>query len=278
MPKRRLDRFYYRNGQIRLENREVGGRFHGICRTWHYNGQLAEELRYRHGRLHGISRQWDEKGKLLGSFTMSHGTGRQQYWHQNGKLRLEINSLNGKFFGRMRLWLRDGTLVQETYYISNVDVTRAAYLKAARTHPDWPQHKGQPAGRVAREGPALKRKEYEFFIESLLEKSHAEARQWLSAAKNPDLRSLSRFRTAKAALRFVETLYAAGAEAVIAAVIYAGRRGKQFADRLLVKLPKASAKRKALRKICQDLCDKRGGALLPDEKDIGESHLFLNLE
>jgi hypothetical protein len=278
MPKRRIERYYYRNEQIRMENREVGGELHGLCRTWHHNGQLAEESRYRHGLLHGISRQWDEKGRLLGSFTMNHGTGRQQYWHQNGRLRLEINSFNGKFFGRMRLWLRDGTLVQETFYISNLDVTRAAYLKAARKHPDWPQHKGQPAGRVAREGPALKRKEHELFIESILDKKHAEARQWLNAAKNPDLRSLARFRTAKAALQFVETLYAGGAETVIAAVIYAGQRGKQFADRLLVKLPKASAKRKALRKIYQDLCAKRGGALLPDEKDIGESHLFINLE
>jgi antitoxin component YwqK of YwqJK toxin-antitoxin module len=149
MPKLRVQRFYYRNGQIRLENREVDGGFHGLCRTWHYNGQLAEELRYRHGKLHGVSRQWNENGRLLGSFTMNHGTGRQQYWHNNGKLRLEINSFNGKFFGRMRLWLRDGTLVQETYYISNVDVTRAAYLKAARKHPDWPQHEGEPAGKVA---------------------------------------------------------------------------------------------------------------------------------
>ena len=97
-------------------------------------------------------------------------------------------------------------------------------------------------------------------------------------SQKSDLRSLARFRTGKTALRFVETLYAAGAETVIAAVIYAGRHGKQFADRLLVKLPKASAKRKALRKICQDLCAKRGGALLPDEKDMGESHLFINLE
>ena len=278
MPRNRIDRYYYRNEQIRLENREVEGRLHGFCRTWHYNGQLAEELRYHHGKLHGISRQWDENGRLLGSFTINHGTGTQRYWHQNGRLRLEINSLNGKFFGRMRMWLRDGTLVQETYYISNVDVTRAAYLKAARIHPDWPQHEREPAGKVARNNQALKRKEHELFIESLLEKSHAEARQWLSAAKTPDLRSLARFRTAKAALRFVETLYAAGAEAVIAAVIYRGKRGKQFADRLLIKLPTASSKRKALRKICQDLCDKRGGAFLPDGKDMGQSHLFMNLE
>ncbi len=278
MPKRRIERFYYRNGRVRLENREVGGQLHGLCRTWHYNGQLAEELSYRHGKLHGISRQWDEKGRLLGFFTMNHGTGRQQYWHNHGRLRLEINSFNGKFFGRMRLWLWDGTLIQETFYISNVDVTRAAYLKAARKHPDWPQHEGEPAGKVVRDNRSLQRRQHELFIKSLLEKSHAEARQWLSAAKNPDLRSLARFRTTKAALQFVETLYAAGAEAVVAAVIYAGKRGKQFADRLLVKLPRASAKRKALRKICQDLCAKRGGALLPDERDMGESHLFINLE
>jgi hypothetical protein len=276
MPKRRLDRFYYRNGQIRLENREVGGELHGLCRTWHYNGELAEEKRYHHGKLHGISRQWDEHGHLLGSFTMNHGIGTQRYWHQNGKLRLEINSFNGKFFGRMRNWLRDGTLVQETYYISNVDVTRAAYLKAARKHPDWPQYEGEPTGRVAREGPALKRKEHELFIESLLEKSCAEARRWLSAAQNPDLRSLAKFRTSPAALRFVETLYPAGAEAVIAVPIYAGKREKQFADWLLVKLPKTLSKRRALRTLCQDFCNKRDGALLPD-KDFGESHLFLRL-
>jgi hypothetical protein len=278
MPKRRIERYYYRNGQIRMENREVDGQLHGLCRTWHHNGQLAEELCYRHGRLHGTSRQWNEKGRLLGSFTMKHGTGRQYYWHQNGKLRLEINSFNGKFFGRNRTWLQDGTLVQEIYYISNVEVTRTTYLKASRKYPDWPQHAGEPAGKVARDNCALELRQHELFIVSLLEKNHAEARQWLSAAMNPDLRSLARFRTAKAALRFVETLYAAGAETVIAAIIYAGRRGKQFADRLLVKLPKAPAKRKLLRMICQELCARRGGAFLPDEKDMGESHLFILLE
>jgi hypothetical protein len=278
MPKLRVKQFYYRNRHVHSETREVAGKFHGFNRTWHHNDQLAEELCYRHGLLHGTSRQWDEKGRLLGSFTMKHGTGRQLYWYQNGNLKLEMNSLNGRFHGRMRLWLRDGTLVQETYYINNVDVPRIRYLKAAREHPDWPQHEGELAGKVAPDNQALKRKEHELFMESLLEKSCAEARQWLSLAHNPDLRSLGRFRTAKAALQFVETLYAAGAETVIAAVIYMGKRGEQFADWLLVKLPGAPAQRKTLREICLNLCNKRGGALLPDEKDMGESHLSLNLE
>jgi hypothetical protein len=276
MPKRRTERYYYRNGQIRMESREVEGKFHGLCRSWHPNGQLAEASHYRHGLLHGTTRQWDRNGRLLGSFTMNHGTGRQFYFHQNGRLNLEINSLNGKFFGRTRFWLRDGTLIRENYCINNVNVSRAKYLNRAREHPEWPQHKGEPAGKVARANHALKRKEHELFIESLLESDFAEARRWSSAAAS-DLRSLARFRTAKTALQLVETLYDAGAESVIAALIYTGKRGKEFADRLLIKLPKASVKRRKLRIICQALCTKRGGAMLP-EKDLGESHLFINLE
>jgi hypothetical protein len=276
MPKLRIQRFYHRNGRIHAEIREVGGQLHGRYRTWHFNGQLAEELRYRHGRLHGTSQQWDENGHLLGSFTMNQGTGTQRYWHENGRLLMEMDSIDGKFHGRTRVWHRDGTLVQESYLIKNRNVTRAAYLKVARKSPGWPQYKGQRAGKVARNTIALKRRQHELFIASILESSHAEARGWLSGGRRPDLRSLAKFRTAKAALRFVETLYAAGAEAVFVAPIYAGRGGKLFADWLLVKLPRTSSKRKAVRKLCQDLCDQRDGAMLPD-KDFGESHLFLRL-
>ena len=276
MPKLRVKRFYYRNGRIHREIRELDGEFHGLYRTWHFNGQLAEELRYRRGFLHGVSREWDENGRLLGSFTMTHGTGTQRYWHDNGRVRGEIDSRNGKFHGRTRVWLRDGTLVQEIYLIGNEDVTRAAYLKAARKNPDWPQYKRQPAGRVARETIALERKQHELFTESILEKSHAEARQWLSAGKRPDLRSLAKFRTAKTALSFVETLYAAGADTVVVAPVYAGKRGKLFADWLLVKLPGTPSKRKAVRRLCENFGRKRDGALLPD-KDFGESHLFMRL-
>ena len=246
MPKLRIKRFYYRNGRIHVEIREVGGRLHGCYRTWYFNCQLTEELRYHHGRLHGISRQWDEIGRLLGSFTMNHGTGTQRYWHNNGQLRLEMDSVNGKFHGRTRI------------------------------NPDWPQYKGQPAGRVAPDNVALERKQHELFIKSLLEKSHAEARQWLNVGKWPALRSLAKFRTTKAALRFVETLYAAGAITVFVAPVYAGKRRKLFADWLLVKLPGAPSKRRALRTLCQDFCNKRNGAMLP-EKNFGESHLFLRL-
>jgi hypothetical protein len=276
-PKLHIKRFYYRNGQTHSENRDVSGIFHGACRVWHRNGQLAEELRYRDGLMHGVSREWDENGRLLGSFTMVNGSGLQRYWHDNGQIKLEISSLNGKFHGRCRDWLRDGTLIREDYLISNQDVTRAAYLKAARKNPIWPQYEGEPAGHVARPSLALERKKHDLFIQSALEKPHhAEARAWLKAELRPKSRSLAKFATTQAALKFVEQLYSAGAVAVIIAAISAGQRKKLFADWLLIQLPPAKSKRNSLRKICQAFCRKRGGAVLP-EFDLGETHLWLML-
>jgi len=277
MPKRRTERFYYRNGQLRLENGELDGRLHGPCRTWHYNGQIADESNYDHGQWHGLSRQWDENGRLLGSFLINRGTGTSREWHQNGQLMSEADRLDGKLHGRTRTWLRDGALVQEIFYIGNVEVSRTKYLRDARKHPAWPQYEGEAAGQVARAGRDLKQKEHELFIESLLEKKHAEAVQWLTSGKRPELRSLAKFRTAKTALRFVESLYDAGAETVFALPIYASKRGKLFADWLLVKVPLSPSKRKAVRKLCKDLCEKRDVAMLP-EKEMGESHLFVRLD
>jgi hypothetical protein len=208
---------------------------------------------------------------------MNRGTGTIRHWFNDGRLCSESDLLDGKFHGRMRTWLRDGTLVEEAFCIDNSNVSRAAYLKAAKDHPDWPQYKGQAAGRVKRETAALECKNFELYVESLLEKSHAEAGKWLAEATRPDMRSLARFRTARVALRFVNELYDAGAIAVIGVPIYADKRGKQFADFLLVRLPQSKTRRKTLRKLCQNCCDKCGGAIMP-EKDICERHLFLYLE
>jgi len=277
MPKLRIKRFLYRSGQVHVEMRMVNGRFHGLHRTWYQNGQLAEELRYRHGLLHGRSRQWAENGRLLGSFTMVHGTGLQRYWHNNGRLRTEINTLEGKFHGRVRSWLSDGTLAKENFLIHNRDTSRAAYLRAARKNADWPQYEGEPAGKVPRSRAILERKEFDLFIGFILESpGHAEARAWLNGEPRPGSRSLAKFATAKAALKFVEQLYTAGAESVIVAAVYSGKRGNLFADWLLVRLPRSKPKRAALRKICRDFCDRRRGAVLP-EKDIRETHLYLML-
>ncbi len=208
---------------------------------------------------------------------MKHGTGTQHYWHENGQLNMEMDTVGGEFHGRIRMWLLDGTLIEENYFISNQSVTHAVYQNAARQHQDWPKYEGQSPGNVAAQNPALERRVYQLFIESILKKPNAEAREWLSSGKSIDSRSLAAFRTAKSALRFVEVLYAAGAQTVIVSPVSVGKRGKEFADCLLVKLPQTPSLRKALHTLCQNWCNKRNRAMLPD-KDDGESHLFLRLE
>lgn len=281
MPKTKVKRLYYRNGQVHEETRYRGGLSHGIWRTWHRNGVLASEDHYVHGRLHGQSREWADDGRLLGEFHMNRGTGIQRQWFDDGGLRMEFSTVDGKFTGRIRHWMRDGTLVEEKFYIAARSVSRKAYLETAKAHSDWPQYRGESAGRPAKRSRHLDKKEFELFVESLLKKSnHAEAREWLTAApKTPRTanRSLGQFKSPRTALLFVEELYAAGAKSVIVPAIYGGKKRTLFADSLLVRLPKAGVKRKSVRKLCQSFSRKRDAACEP-EKDIGESHLFLLME
>jgi hypothetical protein len=117
---------------------------------------------------------------------------------------------------------------------------------------------------------------HEVFVRSLLaQKNRAEVRKWLESGGKA-VRSLGRFKRVSDALKFVEALYKAGATEVIAPDIYASKTGDQFADCLLVKLPKIAPKRKAVRKVCSQLPKRKLGAFQPD-KDIGESHLYLLL-
>jgi hypothetical protein len=276
MAKIHIKRFLHRNGQIFMELRTLGGRRHGISRTWHQNGKLAEEQSFRHGLLHGVTRQWNREGKLLGTFEMKRGTGLQKYFHENGKPKLEITTANGQFHGRTRMWMRDGTQSFEKFYILDRDVSRVAYLKATASHPDWPQYADEPRGRVMREGNTQERKKTELFFESILDQPHEEVVAWLAAEEVSRPRSLGIFRTAKAAIRFVESLYAAGAQKVIAGPIYSNKKGWLFVDWLFIQLPKGKTQRRALRHICEEFIRKRDGALLP-EKDIHEKYLCFNL-
>lgn len=281
MPKTKVKRLYYRNGQVHEETRYRGGLSHGFWRTWHRNGVLASEERYVRGKLNGLCREWADDGRLLGEFRMNRGTGIQHHWFDDGRPRMEISTVDGKFTGRVRHWMRDAILVKEKFYIAASTVSRKTYLETARSHSDWPQYRGESAGRPAKRSRQLDKREFELFVASLLKKpNHAEAREWLSAAaKTPrtESRSLGRFKSPKAALQFVEKLYAAGASSVIVPAIYGGKKGTLFAESLLVELPKAGAKRKSVRKLCKSFSRERDAACEP-EKDIGESHLYLLME
>ncbi len=246
-----------------------------MVRVWHKNGELANEEPYRNGLLHGDCRQWSEAGRLLGKYRMVRGTGVQRAWHENGKCQMEFSTVRGDFSGRYRMWLHDGTLLSEDIYLHGKPVTADEYRAARAKDKSLPKLIGK-VGKPLPHTVVSEKRIHEVFVRSLLaQKNRAEVRKWLESGGEA-MRSLGRFKRKSDALKFVGALYTSGATEVIAPDIYAGKAGDQFADCLLVRLPKIAAKRKAIRKGCGQLSKRKLGAFQPD-KDIGESHLYLLL-
>ena len=253
------------------------GQKHGVLRTWHRNGVLASEERYRIGLLHGVCRQWDEAGRLLGRYKMVHGTGVQRAWHDNAQLQMAVSTVRGEFCGRNRIWLRDGALLSERFHLHGRVVSAAKYREAAARDKTLPRFRGKPA-KVPPKNGATQKHIYRVFVASLLERpKHSEAKAWLHRNGGQKFaHSLGRFKRGRAAAKFIEELYRAGAVKVIVTDIYDNKAGDQFADCLLVRLPKNAAKRKAVRRVCTQLRRRDLGAIKPDD-DIGEAYLYLYL-
>ena len=272
-----IQRNFYRNGQVRQEVSLQNRRKHGVILTWHRNGVLSSEEPFENGLLHGICRQWDESGRLLGRFRMCHGTGIQQAWHNNGQLQAEVSTIGGRFYGRNRIWLQDGTLISEHFCLDGRNVTPDAYRTAAAKDDRLPKFRGKPAS-VPPENLAKREHLYWVFVAGLLEKpNRREARAWLQKkGGDKTARSLGRFKHETHAVRFVEDVYQGGALEVIAPDIYDNKSGDQFADGLLVRLPREAAKRTAIRKMCVKLRKKRLGVVQPDA-DFGENYLYLSM-
>lgn len=272
-----IQRHFYRTGLVREEIPLRNGRRQGVTRTWHRNGVLASEEPYRNGVPHGICRQWDETGRLLGKYKMLRGTGIQRAWHDNGQLQMEVSTVRGEFCGRNRIWLRDGTLLSERFYVHSRMVSLDEYREAAARDKTLPRFRGKPANLPPKNGTTRKHI-YRVFVASLLEKrNHSDARAWLARnGGEATAHWLGCFKRESDAAQFVRQLYHAGAAKVIAPDIYGNKAGDQFADCLLVRLPKNPAKRKAVRRVCAQLRRRDLGAMQPDE-DIGETYLYLYL-
>jgi hypothetical protein len=272
-----IQRTFYRNGQLQEEVPLRAGLRHGVARTWHKNGTLASEEPYQNGLPHGVCRQWDETGRLLGSYRMARGTGIQRAWHDNGQLQMEVSTVRGEFCGRNRIWLRDGTLLSERFYLQGRIVGAGEYRHAAATDKTLPRFRGAPA-KVPPKIRSTQKHIYQVFIKSLLEKPRrSEAKAWFQRNGGQTVaHSLGRFKRERDATRFIERLYNAGAAKVVAPDIYSNKAGDQFADCLLVRLPKDRAKRRAVRRICEQLHRRDLGAMKPNA-DIEETHLYLYL-
>lgn len=268
-----IQRSFYRNGQVREETPLRNGRRHGVARTWHKNGVLASEESYRDGQLHGRCRQWDEQGKLLGEYRMHHGTGIQRVWFDNGTLQLEHSLVNGVFTGPSRRWFQDGSLATEQLLVKNREVTPAKYAKEAASHPDWPRYSAN--GNVPRKlSPAvLEKRAFRLHCEWLAHKpTTRDATEWLNEAK-ANARAVGALSAGRAQ-KLVCGALAAGARKVLAADTYGSKQGKQFADVLLVSLPKSKSRRAAIRKLFAVLPKRAKSAVQPD-RDSGELWLYV---
>lgn len=270
-----IQKFFYRNGQIREVLPLRNGQRHGVARVWHKNGRLASEEPYANGLLHGLCRQWSESGRLLGKYQMVHGTGIQRAWHDNGRRQMEISTLRGEFCGRSRSWLSDGTLLSDDIYLRGSVVGADDYRAAAVKDKALPK-----LGRVVAKAvkPVMEEHIHRVFVSAMLAKPNRfEALTWLQGKRKLNTaRSVGRFKRESDAVKFVTALYDAGAAEVIAPDVYSNKAGDQFTDSLLVRLPRTPAKRMAIRKVCAQLQKRRIGAIQPDA-DCGETHLFLSL-
>lgn len=270
-----IQKSWYRNGLLREEVPLRNGQRHGVVRAWHKNGRLASEERYADSLLHGVCRQWSETGRLLGKYRMVQGTGIQRMWHGNGRLQMELSTVRGEFCGRSRSWLNDGTPLSDDIYLCGKLVSAHEYRAAAAKNKSLPKL-GKVTGKAVK--PVSEKHIHQVFVAWLLAKPNRfEARSWLEAKRgNTTARSLGRFKRESDAAKFVAALYDAGTTEVIAPDVYRDKAGNEFADALLVRLPKAPDKRKAIRTVCAQLQRRRLGAMQPDG-DIGETHLFLSM-
>lgn len=261
--------------QVQAEDVTPRGPSDGLARTWHPSGIRASEQRYKDGLLHGVCRQWDESGNLLGEFKMDHGTGVQREWHDNGQIKIEVSTVRGEFCGRNRIWLRDGTLISERFYLYGKQVKLAEYEKAAGTDKSLPRYTDAPV-KLPGDTVAKQRHIHEAFVAGLLESvNQREAHLWLEQhgiRRRKHL--LGRFPSQSAASTFVKSLYEAGAEEVIVPTIYLDEHKNEFADALIVRLPKAEVARVKIRKTCAILRRRSLGSFQPDS-DIGEKYLYL---
>ncbi len=267
-----IQKSWYRNGLFREETPLRNGKRHGVARLWHKNGHLASEEHYANGLLHGICRQWSESGRLLGQYRMVQGTGVQLVWHDNGKLQMELSTVGGEFCGRSRIWLRDGTPLSNDIYLRGKLVSADEYRAAAVKDRSLPKL-GRGVRKVLK--PVSEQHVHRVFIAAQLAKPNSrEARVWLEQKSSG--KALGRFKRQNDAARFVAALYDVGAIKVIAPDVYRSKKGEEFADALLVRLPKSAAQRSAIRNVCAQLPKRKLGAVQPDV-DMGEAYLFLSL-
>ena len=212
------------------------------------------------------------------STEMIHGTGVQESWHDNGKH--PIGSLHR---ARPILWTQPSLASRRNFdfrtFLSSRSDCRCRDISCSRRPTTKPFLDFEENRRGFRRKHPQSKSAFIVFSCPLCLKSTTGVRHgdWFQKeTADTTARLLGRFKRESEAKDFVSALYQAGAVEVIVPDIYQDKTGNQFADCLLVRLSKDGARRKAVRRVCAQLRQRKLGASQPD-KDIGETHLYLSM-
>jgi hypothetical protein len=163
-------RTYNKSGSPQTESSFKSGKRHGRQYRWHENGVLSSAEPYEDGVPHGTAHQFDTDGRLIGTYTLDRGTGIDLWRQSLSDGRVELSEVHYMKDGQphgCEWWLSEGQIWQERhwqeglrhgierywrdrprlsrgypkYWIKNVQVNKAKYLRAAQNDPTLPAFK-----------------------------------------------------------------------------------------------------------------------------------------
>ncbi len=281
-------KFYYPDGKLKAERSYKKGVPHGCHREWHENGILASEVYFNCGVPEGVGKQWDKDGNLLVSYEIKSGTGIQKSWFADQGFWGETSWLNGKMTGRQRTyWIDDGTVIADTFWIENKQVSKKKYIEACKIDPNLPRYAtecdkqektktyDQLINTSETSGNSKYRVNEEGFVSELLaSKDIHEALSWLTESDVPE-RSLGETQEREASIDLVKSLYQLGAKNVWVFDIDGDLDEEQNSGRLIVELSEDHNKRHKLLIRCAEIGVTQG---FDAEPDTGQRYTLLMLD
>jgi hypothetical protein len=229
-------------------------------------------MRFNNGVPDGVGRQWNKNAELICSFEIINGTGTERSWNEAQGLRDEVSWVDGMTTGRWRVYSADGSVIGDTYWIRNRQVSRKRYIEACQTDPTLPRYDDIAAVRKRTSGNAPCDSENDAFCEQIvLSGDVKEARDWVSSGKC----FLGEATDQRQSTELVESLYTAGAVIVWVIKVSVEPSGEQIAGKLIIELPQAQDKRKQVFSICDEIAENAG---FEAESDCGQRYRLLMLD
>ena len=102
------------------ENQRIDGKKHGLWRFWYENGQLKVESNYVDGKGEGFWRRLYKNGRERneGFYVEGKRHGFWRFWYANGQLRCEGEYVNGEKVGVWSNWDDEGIEIPDSVTFS----------------------------------------------------------------------------------------------------------------------------------------------------------------